>query len=183
MSRHGARLTGLLLTIVALLVAIYAVTQHFASDRKASSGVGAGAAASLLASRLDDAKGGPQSFAQWRGKTLVVNFWATWCPPCREEMPAFSRLQRLHADKGVQFVGIALDSAESVRSFSESYPVSYPLLVGGARGVELAGLFGNTTLSLPYTVVLARDGAIRLRRLGLVSESELDRLLAELSAR
>lgn len=181
MSRHGTRLAGLLLTILALLAAIYAVTQHFASDRQTAADVPADAVASFFASSLDDARGQPQSFAQWRGKTLVVNFWATWCPPCREEMPAFSRLQRLYAAKGVQFVGIALDSADSVRSFSESDPVSYPLLIGGAKGVDLAGQFGNAALVLPYTVVVDRAAAVRLVRPGPLSESELDRLLQELT--
>jgi 3-dehydroquinate dehydratase-2 len=129
-------------------------------------GSGAEAVAGLFASSLDDLEGRQRSFSNWQGKTLVVNFWASWCPPCREEMPAFSRLQERYAKQGVQFVGIALDTADSVRAFAAASPVSYPLLLGGGDGAELARRFGNTGLGLPYTVVISPAGELRLRRPG-----------------
>jgi peroxiredoxin len=89
-------------------------------------------------------------------------------------MPAFSRLQDRHAARGVQFVGIALDTADNVRAFAAAHPVNYPLLIGGAAGVDLARQFGNARLALPYTLLIAPDGDLRLVRLGPVSESELD---------
>ncbi|WP_291983470.1 TlpA disulfide reductase family protein [Candidatus Accumulibacter sp. ACC005] len=183
MSRGRGFLIGLLAAIIALLAAIYNATQHSSTVQRAFAAVPPDAVAHLFATTLDDENGLPQPLSQWRGKTLVVNFWATWCPPCREEMPAFSRLQRAYAANGVQFVGIALDSADSVRDFSERHPVAYPLLMGGAKGVELAGQFGNSSLSLPYTIVLDQDGAGRLLRLGPLAESELDDFLRKLTAR
>lgn len=136
--------------------------------------------ARLFATQLDDAAGKPQPFAQWQGKTLIVNFWATWCPPCREEMPAFSRLQSRYAANGVQFVGIALDNIESVRTYAEQFPVSYPLLIGGPDGGELARQLGNTRLALPYTLLLDPSGKPRFARLGALSEQELAQELTKL---
>ena len=137
----------------------------------------------LFAAALLDANGRTQPLAQWRGKPLVINFWATWCPPCREEMPAFSRLQTKHEAKGVQFVGIALDSAENVGKFAKEYPVVYPLLIGGAEGTELNRVLGNTAMALPYTVVLRAGGAVDFTRLGRVSEQELDAVLQRINTR
>ncbi|WP_313954266.1 TlpA disulfide reductase family protein [Accumulibacter sp.] len=184
MKRLGAFLIiGLLAVIVALLAGIYVGTQSSDTIQQSSPTPDAAVIARFFASSLDDVDGKPFPFAQWQGKTLVVNFWATWCPPCREEMPAFSRLQSLYSAKGVQFVGIALDSAESVRSFSERYPVNYPLLIGGSRGVDLAQQFGNSNLGLPYTVILGPGREVRLLQLGPLSESELDRFLQESALR
>ena len=139
--------------------------------------------AHLFAARFDDSSGKAQPLAQWRGKTLVINFWASWCPPCREEMPSFSLLQAKYAANNVQFVGIALDTADNVTRFLQQQTVGYPLLIGGAPGNELAQQLGNANLALPYTVVLGGAGDVRLVRLGRVSESELDDLLARASSR
>jgi thiol-disulfide isomerase/thioredoxin len=142
----------------------------------------ASAVGHLFATRLADSNGKLHDLAQWRGKTLVVNFWATWCPPCREEMPYFSRLSSKYAANGVQFVGIALDTAENVSSYAKTSTIAYPLLVADAGGAELTRQLGNSNLALPYTVVVGADGESRLTRLGRVSEQELDRLLQTLTA-
>ena len=164
--------------ITALLAGLYFGAERVATRPTVSSVVTTDAVAQLFASRQDDAQGQAQPFSRWQGKTLVVNFWATWCPPCRQEMPAFSRLQDRYAAHGVQFVGIALDSADSVQAFAERSPVSYPLLVGGPEGVVLAQALGNSSLSLPYTLVLSPQREPRLVRMGPVSEGELERILA-----
>ncbi|WP_303786682.1 TlpA disulfide reductase family protein [Azovibrio restrictus] len=131
----------------------------------------------LLQLRLPDAQGQEVSLAQWQGRTLVVNFWATWCPPCKEEMPAFSRLQRQWQERGVQFVGIAVDSAQNVRRFAAASPVSYPLLVGGNGIQELTRELGNQALGLPFTLVIRADGQVHAMKLGGLREAELDSLL------
>lgn len=136
------------------------------------------AAAQLFATQLDDSDGMTQPLAQWRGKTLVVNFWASWCPPCRREMPEFSLLNDKYSGKGVQFVGIALDTTHNVRHFSQEHPVSYPLLIAETNGAELSRRLGNSRLALPYTLVLSARGELLLARLGDVSVQELDALLA-----
>lgn len=174
MRRSSFFLVGLVAATAALLAGVYTGSQRSGTSAPASPAVTAEAMASLFASSLEDVAGKSQPFSRWQGRTLVVNFWATWCPPCREEMPAFSRLQDRYAARGVQFVGIALDTADNVRAFAEAHPVNYPLLIGGAAGVDLARQFGNTRLVLPYTLLIAPDGDLRLVRPGPLSESELD---------
>ena len=131
----------------------------------------------LFAMTLDDPRGRPQALAQWRGKVVVVNFWATWCPPCREEMPYFSRLHADYTAQGVQFVGIAVDSAEAVRAFAARQQISYPLLVGGPGIVELSAELGNRVAGLPFTLLLDRNGEPIATRTGRFAEPELENLL------
>lgn len=135
------------------------------------------AATRLLARTLPTATGTFQPLRQWQGKTLVVNFWATWCPPCREEMPAFSRLQTRLQEKNVQFVGIAIDTSDNVRKFAESVPITYPLLIADAETIALAKQLGNPQLALPFTVIIGPDGTPQHTRLGSLGERELEHLL------
>jgi len=134
----------------------------------------------LLSRTLPDAAGRPVELAAWQGKPLVINFWATWCAPCVEEIPEFSQVQTEFAAHGVQFLGIGIDNAENIAQFSEKIPTSYPLLVAGAAGIELARAFGKASGALPYTVLLAPDGTIRASRLGRLEEADLRAWLAPL---
>ena len=138
---------------------------------------------SFLSSEFTDHRGRRQPLSQWKGKILVVNFWATWCPPCREETPILSRLQTKHASNGVQIVGIALDTADNVAQYAAIHPTSYPLFTGDANATNLSRLLGNTQLALPYTVVFNRDGVTEMNRLGRFSEAELDSLLEKIVRR
>ncbi|HEY3531644.1 MAG TPA: TlpA disulfide reductase family protein [Casimicrobiaceae bacterium] len=113
---------------------------------------------------------------------LVVNFWATWCAPCREEMPEFVRIQSRDAGKGVQFVGIAVDDAAKVRDFAHEIGLNYPALIGGFGAIELSRTLGNQLSALPFTVVLGRDGRVALTHLGPLKPAELDGLLGRLLA-
>ena len=130
----------------------------------------------LLKVTLDDLDGRPQPFAQWDGKVRVINYWATWCPPCIEEMPMFSRLQAQYADRGVQFVGIGMDEVEKMRAFVAKSPVAYPLLVGVTRPSENPGL---TVRGMPYTVVLDRQGKVVFSLYGAVKQAELEPVLKQ----
>ena len=178
MKRSQALLIGIAAATIALVG-----TAYFGSEPPAAPSLPDGSVERLFASQFNDSDGKAQEIAQWRGKTLVINFWASWCPPCRDEMPEFSRLQSKYSEKGVQFVGIALDTADNVSRFSQQHAVSYPLLIGGTPGTELSRQLGNDRLALPYTVVLGPAGDVRLARLGRVSEQELDTLLARASSR
>ena len=167
---------GLVGAMIALAAGVY-IGMGARIERTPEPSISNDAIARLFATRLNDSEGKQQILKQWQGKTLVVNFWATWCPPCREEMPSFSRLQTKHSTNGVQFVGIALDTAENVIRFSKQYPTTYPLLIADSEGTELTRQLGNSRLALPYTVVLAANNEVLLARLGRVSEQELDVLL------
>ena len=129
---------------------------------------------------LPDLNGQPQALKQWRGKVLVVNYWATWCPPCREEMPGFARLQEKFGAKGVQFVGISIDTAAKVAEFQTTTPVNYPLLIGEMSAIQSSEALGNSRQALPFTAVLDRQGRIAQVKLGRFSETELERALETL---
>jgi thiol-disulfide isomerase/thioredoxin len=134
----------------------------------------------LLALSLPDTHGTAQPLRQWRGKVLVVNFWATWCVPCREEMPEFVRAQRELGPQGVQFVGIAVDQADKVARFAKELDLNYPALVGGYEAMDLSKPLGNRLLALPFTVILGRDGQVAHTQLGPLKPAQLRSILANL---
>lgn len=135
------------------------------------------APARLLALTLPDLSGRPQSLAQWKGKVLVVNFWATWCPPCKEEMPEFSRINTKYALNGVQFVGISIDSAEKVAEFRKEMDISYPLLISNLETLELSSDLGNRAKALPFTVILRPDGSPQQIKLGKYATTDLEKAI------
>jgi len=132
----------------------------------------------LFAASFPDAKNKPQKLSQWRGKVIVLNFWASWCPPCREEMPAFDVLQTKYASKNVQFVGISAEDVNKLNQFSTEVKVSYPLLAGDFDAMSLAQYLGNDKSILPYTVVVDKSGKIVRIWFGIVDNSELEKTLA-----
>jgi thiol-disulfide isomerase/thioredoxin len=131
----------------------------------------------IFAAGFHDLQGGSRSLGQFQGKVLVVNFWATWCPPCREEMPAFSRLQAAWAHRGVQFVGISSEDPPRVTSFARSLGVTYPLWIGGDEVSELSRRLGNAAGVLPHTVVLDTAGSVVASKVGAYSEQALNNVL------
>lgn len=135
-------------------------------------------ASALLSLRLPDVSGREVSLNQWRGKVIVANFWATWCPPCLEEIPAFERVSRKYTD--VKFVGISIDSADNVRDFAARNSVTYPLLIASAETLAVTSKLGNPAQGLPFTVIIDRSGAARKVKLGRLSEADLDATLAGL---
>lgn len=135
----------------------------------------------LLGLELADADGARQPLAQWKGKILVLNFWATWCPPCRHEIPAFSAMSSKYRDKGVQFVGISIDTASNVRSFQREHQVSYPLLIAEPSVVQLTESLGNAAQGLPFTVIVDKTGVISRVKVGMLSEADLDTTLGRLT--
>ncbi|RPJ46009.1 MAG: TlpA family protein disulfide reductase [Betaproteobacteria bacterium] len=130
-------------------------------------------AAAILGSRLHTLDGVVQTLDRFRGQVLIINYWATWCAPCREEIPVFVKLQREFAARGVQFVGIAVDQADKVRDFAKDFRINYPVLIAGMDAVELSRQAGNKAGVLPYTLVLNRSGQIAASLLGGISEAQL----------
>ena len=117
--------------------------------------------------------GKPADTAQWQGKILVVNFWASWCPPCVEEMPTLDLLQQEYLQQNVLFVGIGIDSPSNIREFLEKTPVSYPIVIGGLEGSNLSKQMGNSQGALPYTIIINAQGKSTSSKLGKISEEEL----------
>jgi thiol-disulfide isomerase/thioredoxin len=134
----------------------------------------------IYAARLADLGGSIQPLEQWRGRVLVVNFWATWCAPCREEIPGFVRLQQRHGARGLVFVGIAIDQPGKVADFAREFGINYPLLIGGVETLELLRQAGNRLAVLPYTVVIDRKGNVVSREPGGLKEGRLEGLVEPL---
>jgi thiol-disulfide isomerase/thioredoxin len=140
----------------------------------------AGSAAPLHDLRLPDLSGEVQPMSQWHGKVVIVNFWATWCAPCREEIPILVRLQDRYRQRGLQLVGIAIDQRDRVAAFAKEFEMNYVLLLGGLETIDVTRQVGNRVGALPYTVVIDRGGKIVSRELGKVKEAPLDRLVQSL---
>ena len=129
---------------------------------------------------LPDLQDNPQSVTQWDGKVLVINFWATWCPPCVREIPMFVELQQEYGDQGLQIVGVALDRLDEIRTFGERLGINYPVLYGVQPAMEVGMAYGNDAGTLPYTVVVDRDGHVRHAFRTEVHRDELEPILREL---
>lgn len=139
-----------------------------------------GGAEILFAATLPDPQGKNQSISQWRGNVMVINFWATWCEPCRDEIPEFIELQEKFRAKGLVFIGIAVDQQERVAAFSKEIGINYPVLVGDMNAMNLAGAAGNRQGALPFTVVVDRGGKIVGTKLGRLSQSKLESMIKPL---
>ncbi|SEB24630.1 TlpA family protein disulfide reductase [Paraburkholderia sartisoli] len=131
----------------------------------------------LWAQNVTSADGKPQSLSMFKGHPVVVNFWASWCGPCVEEMPALAQLHRDYAKKGIQFIGLGVDSEKNVKTFLQKVKVDYPVFVTGFGGADLAREFGNNAGGLPYTVVIDAKGNVLSTKLGEIQPAELKRTL------
>ena len=160
-----------LLLIAAAIIALGAgiMVKRFNSLPQAT-----GQARDLLpAFTLPDVAGKQRSSSEWRSRVLVINFWATWCPPCREEIPEFIALQERYGDKGLQFIGIAIEDQQPVAEYLQQIDDNYPMLIAGDDGVGLSILMGNLMQAVPFTVVVSRQGEIMHRQPGEFSREDL----------
>jgi len=130
---------------------------------------------------LPDVHGQAVSIARWDGRVIVLNFWATWCGPCRKEIPLLNTLQKNFAARGVQIVGVAVDNGTAVKQFMRSVPIDYPVLIGDQEAIEVIEAYGNRAGALPYTVFITRAGIIDSMASGALTEDyarkSIERLL------
>lgn len=138
------------------------------------------ASTNLYAQSLNDLNGQPQSLEKWKGKPVLVNFWATWCGPCVQEMPELSALANEENGKRYNVIGIGIDSPSAMSEFAAKHKIQYPLYVGGMGGTELSRGFGNAQGGLPFTVLIGADGQVKKTYLGKLKFDELKADLAAL---
>ena len=126
---------------------------------------------------LADRDGQPRSLQDWPGKALIVNFWATWCAPCRREIPLLQQLQRDHGDEGFQVIGIAVDFRDKVLAYAADMKIDYPLLIGEQDALDAAAAFGVPTVGFPFTVFSDRRGRVVTTHFGELTAPEADLIL------
>lgn len=129
---------------------------------------------------LPDVTGVQRDASEWAGQILILNFWATWCPPCREEIPLFVELQSEWQAQGIQFVGVAIDEGDAVQRFVADNQVNYPVLMAWQDGADLSRRYGNRVGALPYTVIFDRSGRIVHRQMGPIHRAQLQQILEPL---
>jgi len=134
------------------------------------------APARLPAITLKDLQGNPRSLDEWRGRTLLINFWATWCAPCRKEMPLLENLQQSVDPATLQVIGIAIDRLEPVLRFVGEAGVSYPILAGEADASAAAEQFGDAFVALPFSVIAGPDGTVLATHTGELDAAELGQI-------
>jgi thiol-disulfide isomerase/thioredoxin len=128
---------------------------------------------------LNDLSGKSTSIAAWRGKSLVINFWATWCAPCRREIPLLKTVAADWAGRDLEVVGIAVDYADKVRQFTGQFKIDYPVLIGEQDALEIAAKFGMDSPALPFTVFTDRRGEVVALFLGELHRPQADLILSE----
>lgn len=129
---------------------------------------------SLFAATLTGLDDKPAALSQWKGKPLIVNFWARWCGPCRAEIPELAKLRAAYRDKGLEVIGIGIeDKIEAVRDFARAYDMDYPVLIGKDKGLDLMRSLGNTKMGLPFTVAIDRAGKLVVVKMGGIKADEL----------
>jgi thiol-disulfide isomerase/thioredoxin len=127
---------------------------------------------------LGDLSGAPRSIRSWPGKSMIVNFWATWCAPCRREIPLLRELQKQHGPEGFQIVGVAVDIREDVIKYAQEIGIDYPVLIGEQDGLDAVNSFGQGSLGFPFTVFTDNQGRIVLFHLGEIHREQADVMLA-----
>jgi thiol-disulfide isomerase/thioredoxin len=137
-------------------------------------------AAELLSTSFRDLSGRPRRLAEWQGRSLLCNFWASWCEPCREELPLLDSVQQENVVNGLQVVGIGIDTAANIREYLKVVKIAFPVLVGEAPAIALMHNLGNRSGALPFSVALDRRGRVHQRKLGAYSRTELAAEIAAL---
>jgi thiol-disulfide isomerase/thioredoxin len=170
-------LVGLVLGAVAGFGFKFFTTHESAQDSEASADF------KLLSAipefSFPDLQGQTRNGREWRDRILVLNFWAAWCPPCREETPMLLELQKKYANDNVRFVGIAIDDKQPVQDFVDTLGVEYPVLLGDLQAIGLSKRLGNSFEGLPFTVVAEPGGKVILRHQGGISREQLEPVLQQ----
>ena len=170
----------LFITAVLALVGGYWLAQSLRPSENAAATTLTYGGGEMIDFTLPELDGSKHSLKEWRGKVIVLNFWATWCPPCREEIPLFIALQKKHAADNLQTIGVAIDNKTAVMLYRQSEGMNYPILIGNDTTTGLMADYGNRSGSLPFTVIIDRSGSIVVRKLGAFDKNELYSLIAPL---
>ena len=161
------RLRWLFITLAVLVLGGGIATRVFYSSNKLFS------PPLLTDFSLNDVSGKQHNIIEWQGKIRIINFWATWCSPCIKEIPEFVSLQEQYANKGLQFIGIAIDDEVSVKEYLAKTKIKYPILIADLEGIALAHQLGNSVDAVPYTLIVDQQGRIIHQHRGAFSKEQI----------
>ena len=167
------------LFLLVLIISLGFAVRHFILNAQADD-KGKAFTQALFNATMPDEKGHPQALKQYAGKVVVLNFWATWCEPCREEMPELSKLHDTYKNKNLVVLGVAIDDVGAVSNFVKETKVSYPLFAADMQGMQYATNLGNDKDVLPYTVIIKTDGTVAKTYFGRVTQHLLEETLSKL---
>jgi thiol-disulfide isomerase/thioredoxin len=156
-----------------IMIGLLIISKKNSTNDTAMGSIQPGADAAIVTASFYDLNEKLQPLAQWKGKVIVLNFWATWCPPCVAEIPEFIQIQKQYEQQGVQFIGVAIDQKSKVASFAKETGMNYPVLLGDLAGIDLARRIGNARGGLPYSVIIDRNGKVVTTQLGALSHDKL----------
>jgi len=134
----------------------------------------------VFTTQFTNLQGHSQTLSQYRGKFIVLNFWATWCEPCRDEMPELSSFYEANQSKNVVVIGLGIDDLDAINSFQKETPVKYPVFSAEAQGMEIATSLGNNKGVLPYTIIIKPDGSVYKTYFGRISKSLIEQSIQAL---
>lgn len=191
MNRTVLRTMAVLVLVTASAAAGFFLYEQDPPDSSADAGgrvepvAAASAADDMVGSRrpdfsLPDLEGRERHVSEWDGQVLVINFWATWCPPCLKEIPEFIELQAEYGEEGLQFLGVALQKPADVIDFARKHGMNYPNLAGEMPVIRIAEAYGNHNGALPYTTVVDRDGTVVFVRQGPMRGPEVEAIVQPL---
>ena len=189
---RGTIIAGLVAVAGLALAAGYLASRHLAPAGSQAPAAPAGTPASAPATAraipdtrpefsLVDSNGVRRSISEWDGRPLLINFWATWCPPCRREIPLLNSLRKEYGPRGFEVIGIAVDFRDDVLAYMKSTPIDYPMLIGEQDGIDVAAAFGVTDIYYPFTVFTDRRGRVVTIKVGELHEREAKSILATVS--
>jgi thiol-disulfide isomerase/thioredoxin len=129
---------------------------------------------------MKDIENKVRNIKEWDGEVVLVNFWATWCPPCKKEIPAFMELQTEYKDKGFNIIGIAIDDEDAVKDYVDTMGMNYTIIAAELEAMELSRRMGNRVNALPFSVFIGRDGKIAFTRAGELSKQDTEHVIQKL---
>jgi thiol-disulfide isomerase/thioredoxin len=181
--------------LIAFFIAIVGFALHAIANADSGKAVGVSPAASqsrtiistepqsaepVFAASFKDFDRGQQALSQWKGKVLVVNFWATWCKPCRTEIPDLIAFYEKYKARNLMIVGVSIDNTDKVAEFAKEFKINYPLLLGSSDAIDLSKKMGNKVGGLPFTIIIDKKGNVAATVLGEMPRGKLEEVLIPL---
>ncbi len=164
----------------------FALQRYLATDNNTGAGIDSIDSGNSMVGQMRpefammDIDGNIRNISDWDGQVVLLNFWATWCPPCLEEIPDFIEVQQALENKGLQIIGVAVDNEDDVRQFASDMAMNYPVMAGETEAIELSQKYGNKIGGLPFSAIIDKNGKITHTITGELRKDRLIPILEQL---